>query len=367
MNRFGPTVPGRHSPTQHPSACDPTHRRIRPGRRFGQLLLPLLLPAVAAAQAGPGEESSSTPGPAGAPDPAIESLPTVIVPPERGTAPAGPGVRRLTRPAAGDPPGAASRGARTSSPRGLDPHPRVLYYGVDETGCVYLRYRAVPPGVGTDARGVLRPGVPWGAGRSGWWWGRIGAEDVRRLRALREQDAQFARREIRRAFNEQDMERRKGRLLDRHVQALDEGLARLRAGEYARAVAALTLAAQLNQADPACRIHLAQARLALGHYEQAAGALRRALQLQPLLVYEDLNLDRYYPPGQTLAGLAGGLDEHIRTQGAAAPELYFLLGFLHYQTGELEAAYRAFCHAGRGLPNDPLTLSYLDISRPASK
>ncbi len=102
------------------------------------------------------------------------------------------------------------------------------------------------------------------------------------------------RRDEARYFNEQDMNRRKERLLSTHAEALAAGLERLRSGDHAQAVVALTLAAELDQGDPACRMHLAQARLALRQYDEAGRVLRRALQLQPKLVYADLHLERYF-------------------------------------------------------------------------
>lgn len=174
-----------------------------------------------------------------------------------------------------------------------------------------------------------------------------------------ERDYQYHR------FNVNDMNRRKARVLSQQEKALRLGLGRLRDGEYARAVVALSLAAELDHGDPACRIHLAQARLALGHYDEAGKVLRRALQLQPKLVYADLHLERYYPTEATLDALADRLSEQVR-QGGATAEVLFLHGYLEFQRGRFDVAHAAFRRVSELLPKDSLTSTYLDITRPAA-
>ena len=164
--------------------------------------------------------------------------------------------------------------------------------------------------------------------------------------------------------SEIDTAERTERLLARHAESLDAALRHLRAGEYSRAVAGLTLAAKLNQGDPACRIHLAQARLALGHYDEAAKVLRRALQLQPKLVYVDLKLDQYYPAGTTLSLLGDGLASWTAGNDHT-PEVSFLQGFIEHQRGRTDAAYAAFLKAAEGLPSDDLTRDDLSLTKPA--
>ncbi len=173
-----------------------------------------------------------------------------------------------------------------------------------------------------------------------------------------ERDYQYHR------FNVNDMNRRKARVLSQQEKALRLGLERLRDGEYARAVIALSLAAELDQGDPACRIHLAQARLALGHYDEAGKVLRRALQLQPKLVYADLHLERYYPTEATLDALAERLSRQVR-QGGATAETLFLHGYLEFQRGRFDTAHAAFRRVSELLPKDLLTRTYLGITRPA--
>src|SRR5262249_30189026 len=133
-------------------------------------------------------------------------------------------------------------------------------------------------------------------------------------------------------FNQRDMQERAARLLSAHDQALRSGLQLLKLGEYQRSILPLTLATRLDQGDPAARIHLAQARLALGHYDNAAAALRRALQLQPHLIYADLQLADYLPSQQALADQTKSLNEWTRAN-AVSGEVLFLLGFFQLQLG----------------------------------
>lgn len=180
------------------------------------------------------------------------------------------------------------------------------------------------------------------------------------------QHAQRAERRQARAErqNEQAWERRKLQLLDAHTQALQEGLDQLQAGKYREAVISLTRAAELNQGDPACRIHLAQARVALGHDADAAKVLRRALDLQPKLVPMVLGLEQYYPHEEDFAVQVDALAERVTGNPAATANDYFLLGFMEFQHGWLDEAHAAFRRAARQRPKDTLIQTYLDITKP---
>ena len=140
----------------------------------------------------------------------------------------------------------------------------------------------------------------------------------------------------------------------------------MRAGRFRAALVALTLAGELNQGDAACRLHLAQTRVALGHDKEAAEVLRRALQLQPKLVAMPLNLDRYYPEPENFASDIDALATRLAQRQATADE-YFLLGFMQFQRGNFDAAYAAFEHTAAEMPKDELTQSYLQLTKPASR
>ncbi len=182
-------------------------------------------------------------------------------------------------------------------------------------------------------------------------------------------DFQHAQRAERRqaraeARNDQAWARRKHQLLDAAGQALQTGVEQLRAGEYRTAVISLTRAAELDQGDPACRIHLAQARVALAHDDDAAKVLRRALDLQPGLVPMTLGLEQYYPHEEDLAVQVDALAERVTDNPAASGSDYFLLGFMEFQLGWLDEAHAAFRRAARDRPKDALLRMFLDITRP---
>jgi len=189
---------------------------------------------------------------------------------------------------------------------------------------------------------------------------------ARNWRELRRAQRDQLREEYWDRRNEREMQRRKTRLLGQHAEALETGRAALRAGEYRRAVLALTLAGELNNADPACRIHLAQARMALGHDEDAAKALRRALQLQPKLIPLQLGLEEFYPQEKDFADQVDGLARRLSEKPAASADEYLLLGFMEFQRGRIDQAYAAFKRAAQGSPRDRLIHAYLDLTKPAA-
>jgi tetratricopeptide (TPR) repeat protein len=177
--------------------------------------------------------------------------------------------------------------------------------------------------------------------------------------------SEYERFRYNRDRHRREMEVRKAHLLNKHEQALSSGLRLLKRGEYEQALVALTLAAKLNHGDPACRIHLAQTRLARGHYREAGLVLRRALQLQPKLAYADLHLDRYYHQERELDQYTDDLDRWVREHATHA-EVHFLLGYLEFQRGDFSRAHAAFRHAEKGFTNDDLTRDFLAVTKPAT-
>ncbi len=164
-----------------------------------------------------------------------------------------------------------------------------------------------------------------------------------------------------RRLNREDMTRRAERLLSQSELATRAGLAALKRGDAEQAVVALTLAARLNEADPASRIHLAQARLALGHYEAAAEALRRGLQLQPKLLYADLHLSENYAQPTDLEHYHSQLKAWLAEHPAGA-EVHFLLGYLEFQRGSFGSAAHVLSRVRSALPRDTLTRDLLEIT-----
>lgn len=188
---------------------------------------------------------------------------------------------------------------------------------------------------------------------------------VRQWRAL-----QRAARQERRAGESEargmvEFERRGERLLSANAQANQDGVAELRAGEYREALVTFALAAELNHGDPVARLHLAQARVALGHDAAAAEALLRALELQPRLALLRLELADYYPDPDEFTDHIDALSERVTARHSATGDEWFLLGFFRFQAGAVEAAHTALLQArARGCRADTL-VRLLEITKPA--
>lgn len=190
---------------------------------------------------------------------------------------------------------------------------------------------------------------------------------VRQWRELQHARRAEARAAVAERRAVRDMRQRKLRLLSAHELAVEEGLAGLRAGDYRAALIALTRAAELNHADPACRIHLAQAHMALGHDDEAAKALRRGLELQPRLAPINLDLQSVYPDPADFADEVDALAARLAARDDTTAEEQFLLGFMRFQQGRTDEAYTAFRLAARGLPKDDRVKTFLQLTRPAAR
>ena len=233
-------------------------------------------------------------------------------------------------------------------------------FDIDErTGRPLFHAPVPPPGLAYYPYLAYGGGlIPYGFGLGGF--GGQGAIEQAYI-AGRE----YERHDARRRFNQEDMTRRAHKNLSNHERALQAGVRLLEHGQYAEAIVALTLAGKLDNGDPACRIHLAQARMAQGHYAEAGQAARRALQLQPKLVYLTLKLDSHYPKESTF-------DAHVDALAKASSEsrsadVYFLLGFMEFQRGDFDASHAAFETANRIRPGDKTASSFLEIVKPSGR
>lgn len=203
----------------------------------------------------------------------------------------------------------------------------------------------------------------YGYGYRGWrspLGVRRAVEDAYWAGRLDERDA------VRQDLNLEDMNVRRDRLEAAHALALDDGLSHLAAGSYREAAVALTRAARLDQSDPACRIHLAQAQLALRHYRDAGATLRRALELQPELALYPLGLERVYGDPSAFDAHVAALTSHVSSGRPGVDELY-LLGFMEFQRGNDAAAHAALVRVVRALPRDQAAAQMRDLSQPAGR
>jgi hypothetical protein len=147
-----------------------------------------------------------------------------------------------------------------------------------------------------------------------------------------------------------------------YLSAMRNGLAAFRQGDYATAVKQFILAANQNQGDPASRLHAAHALVALGHYDEAAPAVRRAIQLQPQLVYLSIDIRADY-------GVQQDFDVHYAKLKAAAeqqadhPDLWFLLGYYQFFSGRAQEAYSSLKKSDELAPSSRTTQRLLDAAK----
>jgi hypothetical protein len=190
---------------------------------------------------------------------------------------------------------------------------------------------------------------------------------VRNYRALRKAQRREARNDYWFWKYEFDDRERREKLKSTNQRATSAGVRELQAGEYRQASLTLTLATELDHGDSASRIHLAQARMALGHDREAAKVLRRALQLQPKLASLQLDLERCYPEPDTFDEQIDALAKRVKRGRSPSAEEWFLLGYFEFQRNRIDAAYAAFKRAARGLGRDDLTRRYLKLTKPAAR
>ncbi len=139
---------------------------------------------------------------------------------------------------------------------------------------------------------------------------------------------------------------------DSRVQALmshasvqiDRGVQYFQQGQYQQAADTFQLAAETDQGDAIARIYAGHSLFALGRYRDATRYIRRAFELQPRISYltYDIRGDYSNPAlfEQQIEALRKALDMSPRDT-----DRLFLLGYLHYYTGQRTAAYRYFMRA----------------------
>jgi len=173
-------------------------------------------------------------------------------------------------------------------------------------------------------------------------------------------DAYIQGRYDERRFQEWQDSHDKGR--DAYTTAMSEGLARFKETQYAEAVGAFVRAAELNQGDPAARLHAAYALVAIGNYDDAVLMIRRAIQLQSRLLYLPLSIREEYGPQVDF-------DAHLRRLREAAeaatddPGLWMLLGYYQYFSSDRTAATVALATAQKLAPQDPLINDFVRAAR----
>jgi len=150
--------------------------------------------------------------------------------------------------------------------------------------------------------------------------------------------------------------------LNSYLRAMRQGAALFREGDYAAATRQFILAARLNQGDAASRLHAVHGMTALGQYSAAVPALRRALQLQPKLVYLPLDIRSEYGPKSDFEGHLKKLAEVTRRTGND-PGLWLLLGYYQFFSDRPAEAHSSLSRAAELDPDDSAVSKLLEVTR----
>ena len=154
-----------------------------------------------------------------------------------------------------------------------------------------------------------------------------------------------------------------------YQQAMATGHAAFAAAEYGLAVRQFLLAAAANQGDPTSRLCAAHAHVALGDYEPAARLLRRAIELQPKLIYLPMDIRNAY-------GDRADFPRHLENLRDAVNfdtdngDLWFVLGYCYFFSNNMTRAGEALENAARLRPDDKIVARLADLaqtSAPPSK
>ncbi|MCP4251574.1 MAG: hypothetical protein GY778_31440 [bacterium] len=150
--------------------------------------------------------------------------------------------------------------------------------------------------------------------------------------------------------------------LNSYVKAMRQGAEAFRSGDYGLAARQFILAARLNQGDAASRLHAVHAMTALGQYTAAVPALRRALQLQPRLVYLPLDIRSEYGAQADFQAHLDALADAART-AEDDPSLWLLLGYCQFFGGQPGAAVNSLTRAGELAPDDDAVERLLEVAK----
>jgi len=153
--------------------------------------------------------------------------------------------------------------------------------------------------------------------------------------------------------------------LKSYLQAMRGGVEAFRSGDYGPATRQFVLACKLNQGDAASRLHAVHAMVAVGQYDAAVPALRRALQLQPKLVYLPLDIRSEYGAVSDFDAHLQQLSEAARTAEADAG-LWLLLGYYQLFSDRAGEAVVSLNRAAELGPGDSAVEDLLEAARLSS-
>lgn len=166
-------------------------------------------------------------------------------------------------------------------------------------------------------------------------------------------------------YKQQSLYLRELLALGTHEEFLRLGIDLMREGAYGMAARSFVAAADKNEEDAGSRMLAAQALIASGTYGKAMDEMRRALELQPLLLNVPLNLRNEYG-----VGLRADFDEHVaklRDYCNAHPknaEAWLLLACTTYFSDRMPEAAEPLKRARALAPRDSLVKKFWNAAEP---
>jgi tetratricopeptide (TPR) repeat protein len=148
-----------------------------------------------------------------------------------------------------------------------------------------------------------------------------------------------------------------------YLDAVQDGIGAFRSGDYGEAARQFLLATELHRGDPVSHLHAVHALTAQGRYDEAAAMLRRALQLQPKIVFLPADIRREYGREQDFNDHLHRLEQAAQS-GEGAADLWMLLGYYQFFSDRRGDALRSFSRAAE-LANgpDPVIDRFTDAAR----
>jgi tetratricopeptide (TPR) repeat protein len=129
----------------------------------------------------------------------------------------------------------------------------------------------------------------------------------------------------------------------------------LKQGKYYRAADAYTLASIYKPDDPLAYAGKSHALFASGEYMSSALFLSRALEIFPEYAQFKIDIEAMVGDRDKLESRVADVEEWLEKSDAG--ELWFLLGYVHYQMGRLEEAKKAINAAYEKMPESSAVIT----------
>jgi len=119
---------------------------------------------------------------------------------------------------------------------------------------------------------------------------------------------------------------------------LDRGVELFHQGRFAEAADAFQISAETDQGDAVSRIYAGHALFALGRYRDAVVYIRRAMELQPRIIYLHYDMRGDYDRPEQFDTQLSAL-KHALDLSPADPDRLFLLAYVLYFSDQRSEAY----------------------------